>query len=88
MKKKEQNRLIAALYCRLSDDDEKDGTSVSIETQEKFLTDFCKTNNITIYDVYIDDGHLRHPFLYRLFAVLYFSCQQKGILYNSTAGRA
>ena len=56
MKKKEQNRLIAALYCRLSDDDEKDGTSVSIETQEKFLTDFCKTNNITIYDVYIDDG--------------------------------
>ena len=47
MKSKEQSRLIAALYTRLSDDDEKDGTSVSIETQEKILTDFCKQNNIT-----------------------------------------
>ena len=42
MKNKEQSRLIAALYCRLSDDDEKDGTSVSIDTQEKILTYFCK----------------------------------------------
>lgn len=57
MKSKEQSRLIAALYTRLSDDDEKDGTSVSIETQEKILTDFCKQNNICIYDVYIDDGY-------------------------------
>ena len=56
MKNKEQSRLIAALYTRLSDDDEKDGTSVSIETQEKILTDFCKQHNICIYDVYIDDG--------------------------------
>ncbi len=36
MKKIEQNRVVAACYCRLSDDDENDGTSVSIETQEKF----------------------------------------------------
>lgn len=57
MKYKEQSRLIAALYCRLSDDDEKDGTSVSIETQEKILTDYCKQHNICIYDVYIDDGY-------------------------------
>jgi len=56
MKYKEQSRLIAALYCRLSDDDEKDGTSVSIETQEKILTDFCKQHSICIYDVYKDDG--------------------------------
>ena len=45
MKYREQSRLIGALYCRLSDDDEKDGTSVSIETQEKLLTDFGKKNN-------------------------------------------
>lgn len=57
MKGKEQSRLIAALYCRLSDDDEKDGTSVSIATQEKILTDFCKQHGICIYDVYIDDGY-------------------------------
>lgn len=57
MKVKEQSRLIAALYCRLSDDDEKDGTSISIETQQKLLTDFCRKNNICIYDVYIDDGY-------------------------------
>ena len=65
MKCKEQSRLIAALYTRLSDDDEKDGTSVSIETQEKILTDFCKQHNICIYDVYIDDGftgtHFNRP---------------------------
>ena len=57
MKYKEQSRLIAGLYTRLSDDDEKDGTSVSIETQEKILTDYCRQNNICIYDVYIDDGY-------------------------------
>ena len=56
MKSKEQSRLIAALYCRLSDDDEKDGTSVSIETQEKLLTDYCKQHGICIYGVYKDDG--------------------------------
>lgn len=58
MKKyKEQSRLIAAGYCRLSDDDEKDGTSVSIETQEKILTDFCQSHGIAIYDIYKDDGY-------------------------------
>lgn len=57
MKNIGQSRLIAALYCRLSDDDEKDGTSVSIATQEKILTDFCKQHGICIYDVYIDDGY-------------------------------
>ena len=56
MKGKEQSRLIAALYCRLSDDDEKDGTSVSIETQEKLLTDYCKQHGICIYGIYKDDG--------------------------------
>ncbi len=57
MKKIEQSRLIAALYGRLSDDDENDGTSVSIETQEKILTEYCRTHGYDIYDVYMDDGY-------------------------------
>ena len=32
MKSKEQRKPIAACYCRLSDDDDQDGSSVSIET--------------------------------------------------------
>ena len=56
MKLKEQSRLIAGCYCRLSDDDEKDGTSISIETQRKILTEYCKEHGIQVYDVYEDDG--------------------------------
>ncbi len=32
MKTIEQRKLTAACYCRLSDDDDQDGTSFSIET--------------------------------------------------------
>ena len=46
----------AACYCRLSRDDEQDGTSVSIETQVKVLEDYCKSNNIGVVDFYCDDG--------------------------------
>ena len=46
----------AACYCRLSKDDENDGTSVSIETQRQILSDYCKANQLNIYDFYCDDG--------------------------------
>ncbi len=46
----------AACYCRLSQDDANDGTSVSIETQIKVLTDYCSENHFEIYDFYCDDG--------------------------------
>ncbi|MBO4354132.1 MAG: recombinase family protein [Clostridia bacterium] len=46
----------AGIYCRLSNDDGSTGVSDSIKTQEKILVDFCQTNNITVYDIYIDDG--------------------------------
>lgn len=49
-------KYVAACYCRLSQDDAKDGTSVSIETQRKVLDDFCHEHNIYIYQFYCDDG--------------------------------
>ena len=57
MKKTEQSRTIAAIYKRLSDDDDQDGTSVSIETQGKILTDYCNTHGFLVYDHYSDDGY-------------------------------
>ena len=47
---------MAALYCRLSKDDEQIGESVSIETQKLILEDYCEQNGIQIYDIYVDDG--------------------------------
>ncbi len=54
----EQSKYLfnAACYCRLSKDDENDGTSVSIESQIQILTDFCRDNNLKIFDFYCDDG--------------------------------
>lgn len=46
----------AALYCRLSSDDAYLGESGSIKTQRSLLTQYCKENNIPVYDVYTDDG--------------------------------
>lgn len=46
----------AALYCRLSKEDEQAGESVSIETQRMVLTNFCFEQGFNIYDIYIDDG--------------------------------
>lgn len=47
---------LAGLYLRLSNEDEKFGYSVSIETQEAILKSYCKQHGIEVYDVYIDDG--------------------------------
>jgi len=55
--KEQRKSYLAALYARLSVDDMQDGTSVSIETQKKILEDYCKANNIEIYDFYCDDGY-------------------------------
>lgn len=51
----ERNR--AAIYCRLSKDDEQIGDSVSIETQKMLLTSYCVNQNFEIADIYIDDGY-------------------------------
>lgn len=52
-----QSKYIAACYCRLSKDDAADGTSVSIETQQKILADYCNSNGFSVFDFYCDDGY-------------------------------
>lgn len=53
----ESSKYTAACYCRLSRDDENDGTSVSIETQRKVLEDYCRSNDYEVYNFYCDDGY-------------------------------
>ena len=50
----EQKLYRAACYCRLSDDDANDGTSVSIETQITIHKQYCEQNHIQIVDFYCD----------------------------------
>lgn len=49
-------RYSAALYMRLSKDDEGTGESSSIMTQRKMLTAYAKANHYPIYSEYVDDG--------------------------------
>lgn len=46
-----------ALYCRLSLDDGNVGESGSIQTQKIILEKYCKDNNLSIVDIYCDDGY-------------------------------
>jgi DNA invertase Pin-like site-specific DNA recombinase len=46
----------AALYMRLSKDDDSVCESASISTQRKMLRAYAKENNFTVYDEYVDDG--------------------------------
>ena len=52
-----QNSYHAALYCRLSKDDDQSGESVSISTQRAILEDYCREQGYPIHKVYIDDGY-------------------------------
>lgn len=47
----------AALYLRLSRDDEGGGNSVSIQTQRMMLERCCREQGLQIHDIYIDDGY-------------------------------
>lgn len=46
----------AAIYCRLSKDDDQRGESVSIGTQKSMLSDYCHEHGFEIYGYYVDDG--------------------------------
>ena len=46
-----------AIYCRLSLDDGSLGESGSIQTQKMMPEKYCRDNNFTIKEVYIDDGY-------------------------------
>ena len=47
----------AALYMRLSKDDEQFGDSISIETQRSILSHFVKEHGFSVFDEYVDDGY-------------------------------
>ena len=47
----------AAIYCRLSRDDDYEGDSTSIQTQKQMLTEYANRYNFNIISVYVDDGY-------------------------------
>lgn len=51
-----KNQQTAALYCRISRDDERFGESASIETQKNMLEQYAKSKGFA-YNFYIDDGY-------------------------------
>ena len=52
-----QHNKLAALYCRLSNDDRNDSSeSDSISNQEMMLTQYAEKNGFNIVDIYKDDG--------------------------------
>ena len=46
----------AALYIRLSKEDECEGPSQSVTNQRSLLEAFVQEHNLQVYDIYIDDG--------------------------------
>ena len=60
------------IYCRLSNDDERDGESVSIENQKLLLQRYVRERGWNEVDIYIDDGYsgtnFQRPGVQRLIA--------------------
>lgn len=46
----------AALYIRLSKEDESEGPSQSVTNQQSLLNQFVKEQRLSVFDTYIDDG--------------------------------
>ena len=46
----------AALYIRLSKEDESEGPSQSVTNQRSMLEEFVRQHRLSVYDVYTDDG--------------------------------
>lgn len=46
----------AALYIRLSKEDESEGPSQSVNNQKSMLDEFVRQRRLSVYDTYIDDG--------------------------------
>ena len=51
-----QKNYIAGLYLRLSQEDERQGESVSIDNQRMMLRKYAEEHGFEIHDEYIDDG--------------------------------
>lgn len=52
-----EKKYVAGLYCRLSKDDDLRGESLSIGTQRSILLDYCISQEIEVYKIYVDDGY-------------------------------
>ena len=46
----------AALYIRLSKEDENEGPSQSVQNQESLLREFVQQHRLSVFDTYVDDG--------------------------------
>lgn len=46
----------AALYIRLSKEDENEGPSESVTNQKSLLNEFVRQHHLFVYDTYVDDG--------------------------------
>ena len=46
----------AALYIRLSKEDESEGPSQSVQNQESLLREFVDQHRLSVFDTYVDDG--------------------------------
>ena len=55
-KKVENNMKITALYCRLSQDDGRDGESNSISNQKAILSQYAKEHGYLHSEFFVDDG--------------------------------
>ena len=51
------NRKITALYCRLSQEDMRDGESLSIENQRIILQKYADDHGFLNCKFYVDDGY-------------------------------
>lgn len=49
-------KYIAGLYFRLSQEDERQGESASIDNQRTMLRKYAEEHSFEIHDEYIDDG--------------------------------
>ena len=56
MKRQSNDNKITALYCRLSQDDGREGESNSITNQKAILEKFAKNNGMKNLRFFIDDG--------------------------------
>ena len=67
-----EKKYNVGIYCRLSNDDERDGESVSIENQKLLLQRYVREQGWNEIDVYIDDGYsgtnFQRPGVQRLIA--------------------
>ena len=52
-----ENNKITALYCRLSQDDGREGESNSIVNQRELLTDYARQNHFRNLQYFVDDGY-------------------------------